>query len=166
MICLNVPSSDETNWDVIPRRLYRMLVAISGPEFILTYASGQLGTSRDSVKAFNAIGHSEWTMQHGFFARYGRLPSRASMGEAFSWDGQAHLLACYSKLSRLPQCPPLPKWLTSPNKTRSRRLLTASRWVSYSSNALAATPKALQLLQWSFLPWLLSFALSWPASGG
>jgi hypothetical protein len=48
-----------------------MGIAISGPEFVLTYASGQWGTARESVKAFRASGYPQWTMRHGFFADMG-----------------------------------------------------------------------------------------------
>lgn len=71
MLCLNVPSEDEILWDTISRRLFWMAIAIAGPEFVLTYASGQWGTARDSVKAFKASNYPQWTMEHGFFADMG-----------------------------------------------------------------------------------------------
>lgn len=71
MLCLNVPSENETTWDIISRRLFWMGIAIAGPEFVLTYASGQWGTARDSVKAFKASNYPQWTMRHGFFADMG-----------------------------------------------------------------------------------------------
>jgi hypothetical protein len=57
MLCLNVPSEDETLWDIMRRRLFWTAIAIAGPEFVLTYASRQWGTARDSVKAFKASKH-------------------------------------------------------------------------------------------------------------
>ena len=54
MLCLNVPSKNETSLDIIRRRLSWMVLAIAGPEFVLTYASGQWGRARDSVKPFRA----------------------------------------------------------------------------------------------------------------
>jgi hypothetical protein len=71
MLCLNVPSSDETIWEFIFRRLYWMLVGISGPKFVTTYVSGQLGTSTDSVRASRAIIGSECTIQHSSFTDVG-----------------------------------------------------------------------------------------------
>ncbi|GLB07712.1 hypothetical protein AtubIFM57258_003073 [Aspergillus tubingensis] len=71
MLCLNVPAQYEKPWDIICRRLFWMLVAISGPEFVLTYASAQWGRARDSVRSFKASGFPQWTMRHGFFADMG-----------------------------------------------------------------------------------------------
>jgi hypothetical protein len=71
MLCLNVPAPNDTSWGVIKRKLFWMGIAISGPEFVLTYASGQWGTAKDSVKAFKKTGHGQWTIRHGFFADMG-----------------------------------------------------------------------------------------------
>lgn len=53
------------------RKLFWMVVALAGPEFVLTFASAQWGTARDSVKAFKASNYPQWTMRHGFFADMG-----------------------------------------------------------------------------------------------
>ncbi len=71
MLSLNVPASGDTSWAVLKRRLFWMSIAISGPEFVLTFASGQWGTAKDSVKAFRASNQTNWTMRHGFFADMG-----------------------------------------------------------------------------------------------
>ena len=39
-----------------------MGLGIAGPEFVLTYASGQWTTARDSVRAFHDAGYPQWTM--------------------------------------------------------------------------------------------------------
>jgi hypothetical protein len=82
MLCLNVPA-DETTWHIIRGRLYWMAVAIAGPEFVLTYASGQWGTARDSVKAFKASNYPQWTMRHGFFADMGGFLLMPTNGTPF-----------------------------------------------------------------------------------
>ena len=46
MLCLNVPSEGETIKDIVGRRLFWMGIAIAGPEFVLTYASGQWGIAK------------------------------------------------------------------------------------------------------------------------
>lgn len=48
-----------------------MGIGIIGPEFVLTYASGQWGTVRESVQAFHASGYTQWSMRHAFFADMG-----------------------------------------------------------------------------------------------
>ena len=71
ILCLNCPSSDDGFWRTQARKLLWMGVAISGPEFVLTAAAGQLAAARDSVRSFHAIGHTTWTYRHGFFANMG-----------------------------------------------------------------------------------------------
>ncbi|KAL8901347.1 MAG: hypothetical protein Q9207_005242 [Kuettlingeria erythrocarpa] len=81
VLCLNVPSEDESNFDVIYRRVFWMAIAIIGPEFVLTYASGQWGTARESVRLFHGAGYEEWSLRHGFFADMGGfvlIPAHAS----------------------------------------------------------------------------------------
>lgn len=71
ILCLNVPSRDESSWKILCRHLFWMGLAIAGPEFVLTYASGQWGTASDSVRDFHSLGHRDWTLRHGFFADMG-----------------------------------------------------------------------------------------------
>jgi len=83
ILCLNLPREDESTYRVIGRRLFWMLIAIAGPEFVLTFASGQLGTALASVQQFqrSAIDAEEgskqreeyrrWTLRHAFFADMG-----------------------------------------------------------------------------------------------
>ncbi|KAF2193614.1 hypothetical protein K469DRAFT_549960 [Zopfia rhizophila CBS 207.26] len=71
ILCLNCPASNESWWRTQARKLMWMGIAISGPEFALTAAAGQLAAARDSVKSFRALGHSKWTYRHAFFANMG-----------------------------------------------------------------------------------------------
>lgn len=48
-----------------------MGLAIAGPEFVLTAASGQLNTAQESIKPFHELGYPQWTIRHGFFADMG-----------------------------------------------------------------------------------------------
>ncbi|KAF3910815.1 hypothetical protein ABW20_dc0103897 [Dactylellina cionopaga] len=48
-----------------------MAVAIAGPEFVLTYASGQYGTAYASKRSFHRAGYTDWSLRHGFFADMG-----------------------------------------------------------------------------------------------
>jgi hypothetical protein len=47
-----------------------MTIAIAGPEFVLTYASGQGGKARDSAMTFKAS-NPQWMMRRGFLADMG-----------------------------------------------------------------------------------------------
>ncbi|KAK6538119.1 hypothetical protein TWF694_011001 [Orbilia ellipsospora] len=71
ILCLNVPSAGETWWNIFGRRIFWMGLAIAGPEFVLTYASGQYGTAYASKKHFHQEGYTKWTLRHGFFADMG-----------------------------------------------------------------------------------------------
>ena len=71
VLCLNVPSENENAFRIFTRRLLCMSIGIIGPEFVLTYASGQWGTARESVQAFHELGYPQWTMRHAFFANMG-----------------------------------------------------------------------------------------------
>jgi len=71
MLCLNVPAMDERLWRIMGRKVFWMGIAIAGPEFVLTIASGQWGTARESVTLFKNSGFPEWSLRHGFFADMG-----------------------------------------------------------------------------------------------
>ncbi|KAK6529719.1 hypothetical protein TWF281_008882 [Arthrobotrys megalospora] len=71
ILCLNVPSAGENWWRIFGRRLFWMGLTIAGPEFVLTYASGQFGTAYASKKRFHKQGHTGWTLRHAFFADMG-----------------------------------------------------------------------------------------------
>ena len=71
MLCLNVPAPNEKWHHVTRRKIFWMGLAITGPEFVLTAASGQWGRARDSVKAFRRSGYPNWSIRHAFFADMG-----------------------------------------------------------------------------------------------
>lgn len=86
VLCLNVPSEEESTFDIVCRRLFWMALAIIGPEFVLTYASGQWGTAKESVQLFHEAGYAQWTMRHGFFADMGGfllIPAAGGNGKPF-----------------------------------------------------------------------------------
>ncbi|KAL8723806.1 MAG: hypothetical protein Q9181_007182 [Wetmoreana brouardii] len=83
VLCLNVPSEDETTFNIVCRRLFWMALAIIGPEFVLTYASGQWGTAKESVHLFHQAGYDKWSLRHGFFADMGGFLLVPKDGRAF-----------------------------------------------------------------------------------
>lgn len=72
------------------RKLFWMVVAIAGPEFVLTFASAQWGTARDSVMAFRAsnypVNYATW------------LPPHISRLRAIPGDLTSHTLFGHSQL--------------------------------------------------------------------
>jgi hypothetical protein len=71
LLCLNVPAANDSPWRITAQRLFWMGLAIAGPEFVLTAASGQLNTAQESIKPFHELGYPQWTIRHGFFADMG-----------------------------------------------------------------------------------------------
>lgn len=68
---LNIPSKDETYYDLQRRKARWMVQAIMAPEFVLVFATGQKVDARNSVQFFKDIGHPEWSLRHGFYANMG-----------------------------------------------------------------------------------------------
>ncbi|KAI1399825.1 hypothetical protein F4819DRAFT_497791 [Hypoxylon fuscum] len=93
LLCLNVPAPTESLFVNIRRRVLWMIVAIIGPEIVLTYAAGQWSRARHSVVAFHRSGHKDWTMRMGFFADMGGFVLETSDGDPFPLNAkQLHWL--------------------------------------------------------------------------
>ncbi|KAI0841331.1 hypothetical protein F5Y06DRAFT_261297 [Hypoxylon sp. FL0890] len=71
LLCLNVPAPSDSLFITIRRRVMWMILAIIGPEIVLTYAAGQWSRARHSVSAFHSSGFNNWTMRMAFFADMG-----------------------------------------------------------------------------------------------
>lgn len=78
LLCLNVPAANDTFFTNTRRRLGWMLLAIMGPEIVLTYAAGQWSRARRSVQDFHGSGFTNWTMRLAFFADMGGFTLRTS----------------------------------------------------------------------------------------
>lgn len=83
ILCLNVPSRNDTRLALVGRRILWMGLAIIGPEFVLTYAAGQWSRACHSVEAFHAAGYARWTMRKAFFADMGGFVLQAEDSEPF-----------------------------------------------------------------------------------
>lgn len=83
ILCLNCPARNERFWQTQARKLLWMCIGISGPEFVLTAAAGQLAAARDSVKSFHALNYTQWTYRHGFFANMGGFELVPADGSPF-----------------------------------------------------------------------------------
>ena len=68
---LNVPGLNDRRREKFLRKTGWMLLAITGPEFVLGLSTTQWSSARDSVRGFKVSGYSGWTMTHAFFADMG-----------------------------------------------------------------------------------------------
>lgn len=71
VLCLNIPAPEDSWLRRKRRKLYWMILAMLGPEFILQLAMGQWELARVSVQAFKDLGHADWSLKHAFFADMG-----------------------------------------------------------------------------------------------
>jgi hypothetical protein len=79
------------------------LLAIFGPEFLVSFAIGQWASARRSVAAFNELEYSEWTMQHAYYSDMGGLVLQMKECEAFPVNSiQLHWLV-KKKYLKMPQ---------------------------------------------------------------
>lgn len=93
ILCLNVPGPNDTRFQVFRRKLYITTLSFLGPEFIFQIALGQWISACHSVRDFHASGHTQWTMNHAFFADMGGFFLRTADGLAFPIDAkQLHYL--------------------------------------------------------------------------
>ena len=93
ILCLNVPSRNDSWRTILGRRVMWMGLAILGPEFVLTYAAGQWSRARHSLKAFHTAGYIQWTMREAFFADMGGFVLYAQGCDSFPLNAkQLHWL--------------------------------------------------------------------------
>lgn len=71
VLCLNLPAEDEPFRLRLWRKFRWMLLALSGPEFLLCFAIGQYAAAKRSAALFQKLGVTNWTIEHGFFADMG-----------------------------------------------------------------------------------------------
>jgi hypothetical protein len=71
VLCLQVPSEQDSRFDILWRRSWLTALCALGPEFTFQLALGQWSSARQSVKDFNRSKFPEWTMKHAFYADSG-----------------------------------------------------------------------------------------------
>jgi hypothetical protein len=104
ILYLKVPGPNDIRFQVSRRKLYMTTLSFLGPEFIFQIALGQWISGCHSVRDFHASGHTQWTMNHAFFADMGGFVLRTADGLAFPIDAkQLHYLVTegYIGLPRL-----------------------------------------------------------------
>lgn len=105
ILFLNVPSPNDTQFQVFRRKLYMTTLSFLGPEFIFQIALGQWVSARQSVREFEpwilarnaSRGPNEpeykWTMEHAFFADMGGFVLHTTDNASFPIDAkQLHYL--------------------------------------------------------------------------
>ncbi|KKP05798.1 hypothetical protein THAR02_02082 [Trichoderma harzianum] len=71
LLCLNLPAPSDSALVLIRRRVLWMVLAIIGPEIVLSYAAGQWSRAKQAVKSFTTSGHKTFNMRLAFFADMG-----------------------------------------------------------------------------------------------
>jgi hypothetical protein len=73
-ICLNLPRPGEhQGWRFLLYKFRWQLITIFFPEVIVATAAEQWLSAYQSVRIFAALGHTGWTVRHGFFADMGGI---------------------------------------------------------------------------------------------
>ncbi|EXJ55963.1 hypothetical protein A1O7_08894 [Cladophialophora yegresii CBS 114405] len=70
-ICVNVPASEQSKWDIFWDKWHLFCLSMLGPEFVFMLALGQYMRADASVKLYHDKGYRDWTIKHGFYADMG-----------------------------------------------------------------------------------------------
>lgn len=142
LLCLNIPAPKDSTWTLIRRRTTWMLLAILGPEIVLTYAAGQWSRARHSVAAFRNSGYSQWNMRMAFFADMGGFVLHPRDGDAFPLNAkQLHWLVTNGHVD-YPNLNPAEVW----DKSKQDRLAKAITAFQIAYIVLECCGRAFQSL--------------------
>lgn len=83
VLCLNVPAIGDGFWVQIRRKARWSLLAVFGPEFLVSFVIGQWASARRSVAAFRKLGYPEWTMRHAYYSDMGGFVLQTKDCKAF-----------------------------------------------------------------------------------
>ncbi|KAF2812833.1 uncharacterized protein BDZ99DRAFT_437541 [Mytilinidion resinicola] len=88
-LCLNIPlARSRRGYRALLHKFRWQLFAIFFPEVLVGTAAEQWLSARQSVTAFSRLGHSQWTIRHGFFADMGGILVAFRDCEPFPVDSQ------------------------------------------------------------------------------
>lgn len=88
ILCLNVPSPEDSKIYIFHRRFWLTCLCFLGPEFTMLGAAGEWASARQSAKDFAAAKIEGWTIQHGFFADMGGFMLYARDSDPFPVDAK------------------------------------------------------------------------------
>jgi hypothetical protein len=88
-LCLNIPAQAARNgYRALLHKFRWQLFTIFFPEVLVATAAEQWLSARQSVRAFARLGHSQWTIRHGFFADMGGIMVALTDTPPFPVDSQ------------------------------------------------------------------------------
>jgi hypothetical protein len=71
VLCLNVPAQEDGFWVQVRRKAKWSLIAVFGPEILVSFACGQWTSAKSSVIEFKKLEHTQWDMRHAFYGDMG-----------------------------------------------------------------------------------------------
>jgi hypothetical protein len=71
VLCLNVPAKEDCRWVQLRRKAKWSLIAVFGPEILVSFACGQWTSARSTAIEFRKLGYTQWTMRHAYYANMG-----------------------------------------------------------------------------------------------
>ena len=71
MLHLNVPARTDGWWRLFFRKCWWLFLAIAAPELVMLFAGSQWDSAHRSVASMNAIGMTDWSLTHAFYADSG-----------------------------------------------------------------------------------------------
>lgn len=126
---LNIPAKTDGYWTRSARKIRWSVFAIIYPELISLFASMQWSSARLSVKEMRALGGSQWTLTHAFFANSGGLVLKTrGMRQSFPISAKSvHYLPVKKRLE-LPNMTKEEIW----DKSKSDKF---AKWVAFIQGA-------------------------------
>ena len=83
MLHLNIPAKHDTFWTKFFRKLRWLILGVLAPELPMLFAQGQWSSAKRSVGEMQALGFSEWTLQHAFYADGGGFVLQPAQSDPF-----------------------------------------------------------------------------------
>lgn len=71
VLCLNIPAKEDGAWVLLRRKAKWSLIAVFGPEILVSFAWGQWTSAARSVEEFRELGYKQWTMRHAYYSDMG-----------------------------------------------------------------------------------------------
>jgi hypothetical protein len=71
MLHLNIPAPEDSYWNIFWRKVRWASLGLLAPELLMLFACGQWASANRSVTSMQAAGHSNWSVEHAFYADSG-----------------------------------------------------------------------------------------------
>jgi hypothetical protein len=147
-VCLNIPHPEDSNFKIVLRKAKWMFWACMGPELVLSVAIGQYASARRSVKRFHALGYSQWSLRHAFFADMGGFLLHPRDSTPFTVNSRQLAYLVQKKYLEYPTITAEEIWDRSKADTLSKILtLTQASWLIIQLVGRAITHLATSTLE-------------------